>query len=226
MSLLPTTRFAIVLKDGRRVLLAWDMAAIFAREEDERSGERITLLLTLFHMTRTSAEAPTIEELRESFQAISAPQAASLLKAIGATRLLGETGGLPQPETETRKEESALFDWRKAISRAIGYLRISMPEFWRMTPFEFSLRLDAAVENLKDERGFTAQMTANLMNVSMRGLKQPISGEDLFGGPKLGDNGMPFLSQMGIEDRQAALDRIWEKVQRQRAKGETPGGTA
>lgn len=208
--LLPTTQFALRMTDGRTVLLVWDFAAMFAEEESRRLGENVTILKTLFFMTRSDAKPPTLDEIREATKQVGAKGMPDILRAIGATKTLALTGGLPVPER--KGETSGEWDWRKAMSQAATSLDLSPAAFWKLTAFEFALRVEGAAER----RRFQAQMTANLMNISGRSLKNPIDADDLLGlNRSQQDSGMPFASEMSAEERDAAIARICERLQKQ-----------
>jgi hypothetical protein len=211
-SLHPLSRFALVLKDGRRVPLAWDFAAMFAEEEARRRGKKISIVLTLFCMTRSAENPPGLEEIREAALELGrGDKLLLLLRAMGATRNLAFTGGLPVPKTEAKADSEAA-DWRRVMLQGAQFLGISTAEFWRMTPFEFQLRVEAAGKARESDRRFSAAMTANLINAAGR-LKHPIGVDDLIG------TSSPASANLSDEERGAMVDRAIEKVERLRREG-------
>jgi hypothetical protein len=226
MTLLPTSRFALRMKDGRLVFLAWDFAAMFAEESARLLGQTVTIEMTLFFMTRSAENAPELEEIRAAIRKLGNAAVLELPQAIGATRRLALTGGLPEKESPPKASvptqgEPPRLDWSDLMQRACAAFNITPAEFWKLTPFEFNLRMRAA----RERHRFTAQMTAHLLNVAGKRLRHPVDADDLLGIARE-DSAMPFASELSEADRSAAIERIWQKVQRQRQEGKVAGGQA
>lgn len=85
-----------------------------------------------------------------------------------------------------------------------------------MTPFEIRTRMEGAKDRIVERRRFEASLTAALMNVEGRGLKQAISGDELLGLKKkekgLSREGRKFL-QMVKTQRRTYADYLAEHAQ-------------
>lgn len=64
----------------------------------------------------------------------------------------------------------------------MGRCGLRLEEFWRLTPFEFGLMLEAAADQEELQRTFTAAMVANVINTCSPGkLRQLVTADLLLG---------------------------------------------